>query len=107
MLDKISAVHIPKVYQKDFIALQKYLLYLNQTEKLLPLQTRAVIILTNYRSGIFCWCVCFIAVHQFLSKLFTYMEKLKNVTAVLQNFYFNKGFMHFVFGSMLVMIYHL
>jgi len=50
-LDKVNQVHVPNVYQKDLFALEKYLTYLNQSENLLPLQTKAVIILSTYRSG--------------------------------------------------------
>ncbi|XP_076813951.1 carbohydrate sulfotransferase 1-like [Clavelina lepadiformis] len=42
---------IPQVYRKDHDAYKRYVQYLTKKEDFLPLQTKAVVLLTNYRSG--------------------------------------------------------
>ena len=42
---------VPPIYKRDVGAFKKYQAYLQEKEELRPLQTRVVIILTNYRSG--------------------------------------------------------
>lgn len=46
-----SSALVPQIYKRDMATFKKYQAYLAEEEKLMSLQTKVVIILTNYRSG--------------------------------------------------------